>query len=311
MASNNSKKDDSTQIGQKPDPTHKEVVSQCISQTFARFGVFGKACMMAYMFIVTILVAMPDMLMFKLGLRSNKRAFKLKRVLTEPEVYLGEYVMPVAASNCVVIKGKNGKVFIRSPPQALPYIVDQVKEIGEVGAIFVTLSHDTYADKWKTQFPSAVVIGPKPDIPYLNNRCKVDLATEDAAKVLSEYYITRVLLTSKFTAKEEDILLIQLPNNKIAACLGCGFGNIEASITQPFTWRYLIALGSGFKMLRTFSLIFTKSHVEARKFWYDELAKIPNLYALLPLHGPAIVGDHIAQMLAKSGPAPEFSFVKF
>ena len=281
-----------------------EMLNTNVSNAYNVLGYGGKILYIIFFVVFFIVVGIPDQITYILGLRSNKKQFNLKRITTSPVVFVGEYAMPTAYSNCVVIKGKDGKLLIRSPPQPLPHIVARIKEEGDVGVIIVSSAHDTYADKWKELFPSAVVIGPKADIPLLNDRVQVDYAAEDADEILSNYHIVKRMAITSFSRYEDHIYLIQLESGKIVASLSCGFSNVPFSFHNPFHWRYMIP-GTGVKINRLYGLVFVKSHANLRAFW-QELAQIPGLIGLIFLHGETIMNESLPEILLRSHPGREF-----
>jgi len=276
-------------------------------KSFSELTVLGTIYFVIYMTVFALLIVIPQLLAFKLGLRSNKHSFKLKRVLTSPEVFLGQYFMPVSSSNVVVIKGKDGKLLLRSPPPALPHIVARIREEGEPGVILVTTSHDTFFEKWKELFPQAVVIAQKKDIPVIGNRVKVDIALEDAANVLRNYFVTNWKSTGEALWLEDAVLFIDMPDNRVAASLPCGFGYFPVSLTDPFFWQKLILAGNGFNF-RVSGFTIMKSHRDLCKFW-AEVVKTTGLIALLPLHGEELVTVDLPRILASTTPLPEYKLL--
>jgi len=130
------------------------------------------------------------------------------------------------------------------------------------------------------------VIAPKQDIAIVENRVKVDLALEDAASLLSNYRINRTLPGASCFRYADVAMVIDLPDGKTAVSLPCGFSNNQIALLNPASWKYFI-MGSGFRITRLFSYLFVKDHKQLNNFERD-VAKIPNLVCLIPLHGPPI-----------------------
>jgi len=290
------------------DPGHHGEVFQALNEAFENLGVLGRILFILYALLMIILVYLPNRLLSLLRLRSNKSAFTLKGVATTPEVYMANYYTASGISNTILIKGHDKKLLIRSPPPPLPEIVERVTKQGDIGAILVSLTHDTYAAEWKKLFPDAVVVGQAKDIPALNQRVQVDVALEDATDLLKNYFVLKVMPMSRFLRYEDATLLIDLPDSKIAACLGCGFSNDPFSIYEPTTWQGLIT-GVSLRMHRSFGFIFVKDHRALRKFWQEELAGVKCLSTLIFLHGEPVIGTHVPELLSKSDPCPEFDFI--
>jgi hypothetical protein len=237
-----------------------------------------------------LFLGIPDMLLHKLGLRNNAK-FRLRRVITEPKVWVGEYTMPVASSNCVVFQGVDGKLLIRSVPEPTEKIVQLIREEGEPAAFLVTLSHDTFVDKWKQLFPSALVICPEMDVAAVQNRCKVDMTLEDAQEYLeTNFRVKEMLKTTGWTRGCEDAaLIVELEPGKLAVSFGCGFCNTPPEVTSVQYWRDLLLGRHGLGLSRTYAYLFAKDPVKAQEMW-TRLRNMEGLDSLLFLHGEPIVG---------------------
>jgi hypothetical protein len=285
------------------DPTHSAEVQAAIVESFKSKSFLGKCQFILGVLATVFSMVIPDQLTYALGLRSNKRngRFKLKRVITNPPIWVGEYHMPVATSNCIIVKGKDNTLFIRSAPEPTEAIMETIKnecEGAEPSVLLVSLAHDTFAGKWKAIFPKAKIVGQKKDIPTLNVRSQVDIALEDLPKaMLDNFYIKQIISTAPdFTRYEDAILILDLPDNKRVALLGCGFNNNQGAWYNPLNLRYVLAGTFGLGLLRPYSLFFTKSHKRAQQLW-EEVAKTPNLIGLIFLHGDALVGTNVPQIM--------------
>jgi hypothetical protein len=260
-------------------------------------NVFEKILFVFVMISYSILLILPDMVLYRLGIRNNNnRKFRLRRVTTSPRIWIGEYLMPVASSNCVIIQGKDGRLLLRSPPEPTPNIVQAIRDEGEPAAILVTVAHDTYADRWKEMFPRAQVICPRNDMQTVNNRVHVDIALEDAGEFLKTFHVVRTISTAEWTRTEDVVLILQLENGKLAASFGCGIENPQGSIWSPSSWRDVILGRSGLGISRIYAYLMACNSERAQAMW-QEIASIPNLDTLIFLHGEPIVGEQDLQTL--------------
>lgn len=277
------------------DPSHNDVVQSVIKTNFHEHSLMNKLGV-----ILTIFSVFPGVifqaLTHKLGLRKNtKENFKLKQVT--PFVYIGVYKTPGFSSNCVIIKGKDGKLFIRSPPAFSPSIVDLILEIGEPSIFFASITHDTYVDQWKARFPNSKVIAEKQDISIVNHRCKVDVAIEDYLQELKDNFYVTQLISRDFSNFKEGNLLIDLGEGKVGVSMCCGFGNNKFSFSmEGFTM--LVGGALGLRLTRPFSFLFTKNLNQAEGVW-KEIYSIPGLYAVFFLHGEPLIGENVKQEMKK------------
>jgi len=246
-----------------------------------------------------LLFAIPNMLLHELGVRNNHATrFRLRRIITAPRIWIAEYVMPVASSNVLVIQGKDGGLLLRSPPEPTPAVVQAIRDQGEPTALLVSLSHDTFADKWKHMFPDAIVIAQREDIPAINNRVKVDLALEDAEEFLKNFYVVRTISTAEWTRFEDAVLILELKPGKLAASFGCGFVNDVESMWSPLYWRNALVGITGFGIKRIFAYLFARNPEKAQSMW-QEIADIPGLDTLIFLHGEPIIDADIKSIMSK------------
>jgi hypothetical protein len=274
------------------DPAHKREFANLAYDAWDDMRTFiGKAMFLMVMLAHFLFLALPDLLLYKVGFRSNKK-FHLKRVITSPKIWVGEYVMPVASSNCIVIQGVDGKVLIRSPPEPTPQIVQQIKEeAGEPAAFLVTLAHDSYVDQWKKLFPSALVICPEMDVKSIQNRCPVDQTLEEAMEYLqTNFRVKNVLSTKEWTRGCEDfVMIMELEEGKLAASLGCGFCNSPPDVTSPLFWRNLMLGRQGLGLQTSYAYMFVQDQGKAQELW-KQLRDMEGLDTILFLHGEPIVG---------------------
>jgi hypothetical protein len=278
------------------DPKHTKEIVHILGQAWAGMTTwFGKAMFLLVALAHLFILGLPDIIFHKLGLRNNNK-FRLRRVVTSPKVWVGEYIMPVASSNCVVFQGIDDTLLIRSPPEPTPAIVQAIRDEGEPAAFLVSLSHDTWVDKWKELFPAALVICPKADVASVDNRCKVDLTLEDAAEYLrTNFRVVQTINTNDWSRTEDYVLILELEPGKLAASLGCGFCNVPPNITSPVFWRNLMLGLQGLGVKSPYAYFFVKDQAKQQEMW-NTLRNMKGLDTLLFLHGEPIVAKREGEM---------------
>jgi hypothetical protein len=278
------------------DPKHTKETVHIVAQAYADMTTwFGKAMFLLVTLAHFLVLGLPDMMLQKLGVRNNKK-FHLKQVVTTPKIWVGEYKMPVATSNCVVFQGLDDTLLIRSPPEPTPAVVQAIRSEGEPAAFLVSLSHDTFVDKWKELFPSALVICPEADVTSVENRCKVDLTLEDAAEYLStNFRVVQTISTVDWSRTEDYVLILELEPGKLAASLGCGFRNAPPDVASPLFWRNLMLGRQGLGIQSAYAYIFVKDQDKAQEMW-NKLREMKGLETLLFLHGDPIVAKPEGEM---------------
>jgi len=247
-----------------------------------------------------VFFAIPNMILYRLGIFNNHaKKFRLRRIITLPRIWIGEYVLPMGStSNVLVIQGNDGGLLLRSPPEPTPAVVQAIRDLGEPTALLLTLSHDAFADKWKEMFPLARVIAPRNDIPAINNRVRVDLAIEDAREVLENFHIIQTISTSEWTRLEDFALVIQLhPPQRLAVSFNCGVSNTVEPMSSLSYWRNLLLGRNGLGVPRTFAYLFARNPEKAQQMWH-EISQIDGLYALFFLHGEPIIGGDVKSMMS-------------
>jgi hypothetical protein len=148
--------------------------------------------------------------------KAHKKLVPAKAVEIEPgRIWTVEYAMRSSTSNCVIVKGNDGKLLLRSPPPiTTPQVVEVVTAIGEPGIILASILHDTFTDQWKEKFPQAIV-----------------LAFEDNEKLLKENYNVKVCPMT-FTRYDDQYLVVQLKDKKLSYLMPCGYVDMGFSLGE-------------------------------------------------------------------------------
>jgi hypothetical protein len=292
----NSAKDDMVNNVMKDgNPRHtKEVILQCQEAYRDMQTWYGKALLLLVVLANFFLLSLPNMILHKLGVRNNSE-FRLLRVTTAPRIWIGEYIMPVGSSNCVIIHATDGSngLFIRSPPEPTPRIIQAIRDEGEPAAFLVSEHHDTFVDKWKQLFPQAQVIAQRADAAIVENRCHVDMILEDSAEFLKKFNIIQAFSTGDWTRYEDCVLIVDMGEGtsiKLAALFGCGFMHRPPQLTSPLYWRNLFVGRQGFGIESLYAYLFVKDPKRAQEMW-RQLRDMDGLDTLIFLHGEPIVGS--------------------
>jgi len=279
------------------DPSHSKETMQIVSDAFTETRtIVGKMLFMVVMFAHFVLMALPDRLLHLFGVRNNSLPgkFRLEKVSESPAIWVGEYVMPVGSSNTIILQGRDGTLFIRSPPEPTQEVIQTIRQLGEPSALFLTLSHDTFGDRWKEMFPNAKILAMGRDAQSVSNRVAVDSDLESATQVLQNFNIERVISISEWSRKEEPVLILNLGQGRKAAMFGCGFtGQSQSSSMLSFWyWRDVVLGRTCLGMMSVYAYLFVKENKssEAQLMW-RQISEVQGLDTLLFLHGRPIAGD--------------------
>lgn len=256
--------------------------------------------------VLLLFKILPGVLSLKLGL-SKPDQFKLKRVITKPEIWLGKYLAKsgVEEPNCVIIKGKDGTLLMRSPPPLTPEIQRTIEFEGKPCAILVSSAHDTFADQWKQAYPDLVVLAPQAEREVISNRVQVTHTLEDVKgceALFDNFYIVKSIpfnLDNSGFRFADNVLELDLGSGKRALSLTCGFVNNKVSYTNPRSYLKLIQGTAGLRLLRQFSYLFMEDLTKCQSMWRSLATDTPELRALLPLHGDELISDDVASMMMK------------
>jgi hypothetical protein len=204
------------------------------------------------------------------------------------------YMMHGHCSNCIIIKGNDGKLLLRSPPPIhTTDAVDTINKLGEPGIILASLAHDSFIDQWKDKFPHVKIISGKTDLEVISDRVKVDVAIEDSGKLLENYYITKVLPTM-FTRYEDHYLVLQLPGRQYICLMPCGYANI----TDPGI-AGLIEGTNGLTFMRLFAHLFAANPANADRQTWQIVSEFPEMKTFVFLHGTPLGGPDASKRMLK------------
>jgi hypothetical protein len=279
----------------KPDKSHNQLLSDYFKASWNSQGIGGKIQLVSS----TLLLLSGDLVsrveLFFNG--AHKKLVPAKAVEIEPgRIWTVEYAMRSATSNCVIVKGNDGKLLLRSPPPTtIPQVVEEVSKIGEPGVILASLAHDTFTDQWKEKFPQAIVLAGKRDAPIVSDRVKVDATVEDSEKLLKENYNIVKVLPTTFTRYDDQYLVVQLKDKKLSCLMPCGYVNMPG-----FSLGRYICATQGLTFVRMFSHVFASDPAQAdvqTKQIISEFGTKINSYVFL--HGNPLTGPTAAERLLK------------
>lgn len=286
---------------------HDDEAVSAMKTTWNSSTSLRKAEFIFSMLRVGLFYFLPSSLSVSLGLQSNSH-FKLTKVLDQPLTYSGAYHLSMNGSNTVIWRGRDGKLFIRSPPQLNQAVKDEIARCfpgSEPGCMLLSMIHDTCADQWKDAFPTILTVCGDADRAAIQNRVSpVDHAIENLPKELMDNYWIDQVIPYKFARYADQYLVMNVEDSsthekKKAICFGCGYTYIPFSWTQPSSYLYRLG-GLGGRNLRlalSYSYVFTSS-TQACKTQHQQVMStvLPlGLHALLFLHGECVVGDEKAK----------------
>jgi hypothetical protein len=204
------------------------------------------------------------------------------------------YTMRGHSSNCVIIKGSDGKLLLRSPPPFdIPGSLHIINKLGEPGVILASLAHDTFIDQWKQKFPEVKVISGRADLDVISDRVKVDVSIENSGKLLENYFIVKVLPTM-FTRYEDQYLVVQIPGTQNICLMPCGYANNNHGGLGGY-----IMGAHGLTFMRVFAHMFAANPSNADRQTRQIISEFPDMKAFVFLHGSPLAGPDASEKMLK------------
>jgi len=195
-----------------------------------------------------------------------------------------------------IIRGKDGKLWIRSPPpiKGNEAVLTRIKALGDVAVVYGTHSHDSHVDQWIEAFPGATMMAPKRDTGLISARQQVDVAIEDAVDVRANFGLEIVDNPAQVFADPFILVDVGEPHGS-ALLLPCGFATFDFNVWNPVHW--LLRL-SGFaknstkvSYIRLFSFLFSSTEgMRKAEPVIAQLCALNDVRIIIPLHGPARFG---------------------
>jgi len=284
------------QAKEAKDPRHQRVMKEDFSRVWAMYGAFDRLRLVITLAMFVFFAVIPTGIAKVLGWLPKNKDRKVVAVVPS-KLWTLDYFTGLAQSSSVIIKGSDGTLFIRSPPEPITEIVKQITALGEPAVFLASLSHDSHVDKWMGMFPNAKVLAGRNDIATVSDKAKVDAAVEDSLPLLGKYGITKVIPTDWGT-RDDCYLLVTLPSGGVAALAPCGVMTYpRIDLANPRSIFQCLAGFTGLRLARFGAWLFCTSTAKAAKQWL-QVAQTPGLELLVSLHGPPIAGKDVGVKMA-------------